>query len=348
LVLAQDLTKTASYHYELPQHLIAQHPLQKRDKCRLVVIERETQKITHTTFDALPQWLNSGDCLVLNNTKVIPARLKGTKETGGTIEVLLLNQLEDAWDWKVFCKPAKKIKLGQTLFFGDHLKASVIAAKEEGVRYLRFTSDQKTFLEAIDLYGQMPLPPYIQRKEQELSDKDDYQTVFAKEPGAAAAPTAGLHFTPELLDSLGKQGVEKAFVTLHVGAGTFRPVQAEDITDHIMHEESYFLDQDNARILNNVKSRRVCVGTTSLRTIESIAKQKEALLAGGGSTDLFISPGYEFAYTDALLTNFHLPSSTLMMLVSAFGGYDLIMEAYQQAIVREYRFFSYGDAMLIL
>ncbi|WP_175615120.1 tRNA preQ1(34) S-adenosylmethionine ribosyltransferase-isomerase QueA [Piscibacillus halophilus] len=337
------------FDFELPEELIAQTPLVDRSSSRLMVLNREQETINHRYFYNIVDYLNPGDCLVLNNTKVMPARLFGEKEdTGGKIELLLLNQLEGD-EWEVLVKPAKKVKEGTRLSFGDGLlKAVCTGQKEHGGRLIRFEYDG-IFLEVLDQLGEMPLPPYI--KEQ-LDDRDRYQTVYAEEVGSAAAPTAGLHFTEELLEHIKAKGVHIAYITLHVGLGTFRPVQVENIEEHDMHAEFYQMNQQTADLLNDVKQRDnkiVAVGTTSVRTLETIARDEDGKFKeANGWTDIFIYPPYQFKAIDAMITNFHLPKSTLIMLVSAFANKEFILNAYNEAVKERYRFFSFGDAMLIL
>ncbi len=347
------------FYYELPQELIAQDPLEDRSSSRLLVMQRESGALTHTHFCQIPDYLQSGDCLVLNNTKVIPARLFGEREgTQGKVEILLLRQRQkDVWETLV--KPGKKARPGTRILFGGGiLVGEVLDVVEDGNRRIRF-SYEGIFEEILDRLGQMPLPPYITHQ---LKDKNRYQTVYAKYDGSAAAPTAGLHFTPELLEEVQKKGVTVAEVTLHVGLGTFRPVKAKTVQEHHMHAEYYQMDEAAAEAINETKRRGgrvICVGTTSCRTLESVAMrliQEEGDEAAGsgryvkacsGWTDIFIYPGYQFRVMDGLITNFHLPESTLLMLVSAFAGQGQVMEAYQEAVRERYRFFSFGDAMLI-
>ncbi|MDO4261064.1 MAG: tRNA preQ1(34) S-adenosylmethionine ribosyltransferase-isomerase QueA [Eubacteriales bacterium] len=336
------------FYYDLPEELIAQDPLEDRAGSRLLVLDRQTGKNEHHVFREIIDYLHPGDCLVVNDTKVIPARLIGSKEdTGAKIEVLLLKRTSDQ-TWETLVKPGKKAKPGAVISFGDGLlKGEVLSVAEDGNRMIRFVYDG-IFEEILDRLGQMPLPPYITHQ---LKDKNRYQTVYAKHDGSAAAPTAGLHFTPELLDAIRKKGVKIAHVTLHVGLGTFRPVKVENILDHHMHSEFYVVEEEQARLINDTKAaggRIVAVGTTSCRTLESATGEDGVLRAGSGWTDIFIYPGYRFRMIDSLVTNFHLPESTLMMLVSAFAGRDRIMEAYAEAVRERYRFFSFGDAMLIL
>ena len=335
------------FDYELPEELIAQDPIARRDESRLLILDKETGAIRHSIFRNIIDELNPGDCLVVNNTKVIPARLLGTREgQTGKIEVLLLRRLEgDVWETLV--KPGKKCRVGTRLTFGDGLlRAEVTDVVEEGNRLIRFEYEG-IFEEILDRLGEMPLPPYITHK---LEDKNRYQTVYAKHEGSAAAPTAGLHFTPELLQAIQDKGVELAEVTLHVGLGTFRPVKVDKIEDHHMHSEFYIISREAAEKINRAKEtghRVICVGTTSCRTIESAAGPDGRLKETSGWTDIFIYPGYRFKVLDALITNFHLPQSTLVMLVSALAGREHILNAYQEAIRERYRFFSFGDAMFI-
>jgi S-adenosylmethionine:tRNA ribosyltransferase-isomerase len=337
------------FDFHLPEELIAQTPLLERESSRLMVLDRTTGHIEHERFPAVLSYLNPGDCLVLNETKVMPARLHGIKEdTGAHIEVLLLKQ-EEKDCWETLVKPAKRVKEGTVLSFGDgKLRATCIGIGGQGGRKLQF-SYEGIFYEILDQLGEMPLPPYIKEK---LDDRDRYQTVFAREVGSAAAPTAGLHFTTELLEALKKKGVHLAFITLHVGLGTFRPVAVENVLEHEMHAEYYHMSEETAALLNRVKAeggRIVTVGTTSTRTLETIAmKYNGKFQAESGWTDIFIYPGYEFKAIDGLITNFHLPKSTLIMLVSAFAGREHVLHAYNEAVKEKYRFFSFGDAMLIL
>ena len=340
--------KTADFYFDLPQELIAQDPLEDRSSSRLLVLDRETGKAEHHIFKDVIDYLNPGDCLVVNNTKVIPARLFGSKEgTEAKIEILLLKRKENDV-WETLVKPGKKAKPGTRISFGDGLlTGEVIDVVEEGNRLIKFTYDG-IFEEILDQLGQMPLPPYITHQ---LKDKNRYQTVYAKHDGSAAAPTAGLHFTPELLEAIKAKGVNIAHVTLHVGLGTFRPVKVEDVTNHHMHSEFYIVEEDQAKLINETKQRGgkiVSVGTTSCRTLESATDDQGILQAGSGWTDIFIYPGYKFKMIDRLITNFHLPESTLLMLVSALAGKDKIMAAYEEAVKERYRFFSFGDAMIIL
>lgn len=341
--------KVEMFDFHLPEELIAQTPLEDRTSSRLMVLDKEDGALQHETFKNLPEYLNPGDCLVLNDTRVLPARLFGAKEgTGAKIEVLLLKQQEgDVWETLI--KPAKRVKEGTRIEFGDGLLSAVCTGTEEqGGRLLKFNYEG-IFYEVLEQLGEMPLPPYI--KEQ-LDDRERYQTVYAKERGSAAAPTAGLHFTEELLDEIREKGVHIAFITLHVGLGTFRPVSVEDIHDHSMHAEYYQVTEGTARLLNEVREnggRIITVGTTSTRTLETIADANEGRFeAGSGWTSIFIYPGYEFKAIDGMITNFHLPKSTLIMLISALAGRENVLNAYNEAVKERYRFFSFGDAMLII
>ena len=340
--------KTSDFYFDLPQELIAQDPLEDRSSSRLLVLDKESGKTQHRIFRDIIEYLNPGDCLVVNNTKVIPARLYGSKiGTDAKIEVLLLKRRENNV-WETLVKPGKKCRVGAKISFGEGLLiGEVIDVVDEGNRLIRFEYEG-IFEEILDKLGQMPLPPYIHHQ---LKDKNRYQTVYAKHDGSAAAPTAGLHFTPELLEEIRKKGVHIAHVTLHVGLGTFRPVKVEDVTDHHMHSEFYIVEPEQAELINRVKKeggKIVAVGTTSCRTLESATDENGILKAGSGWTDIFIYPGYQFKMIDRLITNFHLPESTLMMLVSALAGKDKIMAAYEEAVKERYRFFSFGDAMLII
>ena len=340
--------KTSDFYFDLPQELIAQDPLEDRSSSRLLVLDRESGKTQHRVFRDIIEYLNPGDCLVVNNTKVIPARLYGSKiGTDAKIEVLLLKRRENNV-WETLVKPGKKCRVGARISFGEGLLiGEVIDVVDEGNRLIRFEYEG-IFEEILDKLGQMPLPPYIHHQ---LKDKNRYQTVYAKHDGSAAAPTAGLHFTPELLEEIKKKGVHIAHVTLHVGLGTFRPVKVEDVTDHHMHSEFYIVEPEQAELINRVKKeggKIVAVGTTSCRTLESATDENGILKAVSGWTDIFIYPGYPFKMIDRLITDFHLPESTLMMLVSALAGKDKIMAAYEEAVKERYRFFSFGDAMLII
>ena len=339
--------KTADFDYDLPQELIAQDPLEQRDSSRLLILDKETGERTHKIFHDIIDYLHEGDCLVINNTKVIPASLIGEREgTGGKVEVLLLKRRSDNV-WETLVKPGKKARPGMRLSFGGGLlHAEVQEVVDEGNRLIRFEYEG-IFEEILDQLGQMPLPPYITHQ---LKDKNRYQTVYAKYEGSAAAPTAGLHFTEELLEQIQAKGVKIARVTLHVGLGTFRPVKVEDVTEHHMHTEFYHVSEEAADIINETKKqggRVICVGTTSCRTIESAADDQGIVHATEGDTDIFIYPGYQFKVLDCLITNFHLPESTLLMLVSALAGKENIMAAYREAVEMRYRFFSFGDAMFI-
>ena len=340
--------KTADFSYELPQELIAQDPLPDRSSSRLMVLDRESGEISHHIFHDLPAFLMPGDTLVLNNTRVIPARLFGVREGHtGRVEVLLLKRKEDRV-WETLVRPGKKCRPGTRLSFGDGLlTAEIIDVVEDGNRLIRFDYEG-IFEEILDQLGQMPLPPYITH---ELKDKNRYQTVYARYDGSAAAPTAGLHFTPQLLNQIRQMGVNIAQVTLHVGLGTFRPVKVEDVTQHHMHSEYYEINEETADLINRTGEnggRIICVGTTSVRTLESAADDAGYVHEGSGWTDIFIYPGYRFKTVDGLITNFHLPESTLLMLVSAFAGKEHVLKAYAQAVEERYRFFSFGDAMLIM
>ena len=339
--------KTSEFDFDLPEELIAQDPLEDRSSSRLLVLDKKTGKTEHHVFREITDYLNPGDCLVLNDTKVIPARLIGKKEdTDAKIEVLLLKRKENDI-WETLVKPGKKAKIGTELVFGEGLlRAKVVDIVEEGNRLIQFFYEG-IFEEILDKLGQMPLPPYITHQ---LKDKNRYQTVYAKHEGSAAAPTAGLHFTPELLNKIKEKGVRIAHVTLHVGLGTFRPVKVEDVTKHHMHSEFYVVEEEQAALINETKRsghKVVAVGTTSCRTLESATDEKGILKAGSGWTEIFIYPGYRFKMIDKLITNFHLPESTLLMLVSALAGKENILNAYQEAVKEKYRFFSFGDAMMI-
>ena len=340
--------KTSDFYYDLPEELIAQDPLEDRTASRLLVLDRKTGAVKHKIFSDVIDYLNKGDCLVINNTRVIPARLIGEKEgTGGKVEVLLLKRrANDVWETLV--KPGKKLKPGAKITFGDgRLRAEVLEVVEEGNRLVRFYYEG-IFEEILDSLGEMPLPPYITHK---LEDKEMYQTVYAKYDGSAAAPTAGLHFTKELLSKIEEKGIKIASITLHVGLGTFRPVKVDDVNNHHMHTEWYEVNAEAADIINETKrngGRVICVGTTSCRTIESVADENGYMKAKTGETDIFIYPGYKFKVMDGLITNFHLPESTLVMLVSAFAGKENVLAAYETAVKERYRFFSFGDAMILI
>ena len=338
--------KTEDFNFELPEHLIAQTPLKKRDNSKLLVLDKKTGNIEHKCFSNIINYLNEGDALVLNDTKVIPARLYGIKEdTNAVIEILMLKEtLENVWECLV--KPAKRVKLGSVINFSNKLKAECIEIGEEGIRKFKLIYDGILY-EILDELGEMPLPPYIHEK---LEEKDRYQTVYAKNIGSAAAPTAGLHFTQELLEKIKEKNIKIVYITLHVGLGTFRPVNVEDINSHKMHSEFYIMSKESADILNEVKKSNhkiFSVGTTSTRTLETIINLYGEFKECSGWTDIFIYPGYNFKAIDNLITNFHLPKSTLVMLVSALAGRENILNAYQEAIDNEYRFFSFGDSMLI-
>ena len=338
--------KTDDFDYYLPEDLIAQTPLLKRDSSRLLVLDKNTGEISHRHFADIIDYLNKDDVLVINDTKVIPARLVGTKEeTGAVIEVLMLKNI-DGDIWECLCKPAKRVKEGTIIKFSDSLSAKCVGVFDEGIRHVEFIYNG-IFMEILDQLGEMPLPPYIHEK---LSEKDRYQTVYAKNIGSAAAPTAGLHFTNELLENIKEKGVKVVSVTLHVGLGTFRPVNVEDVEKHKMHSEYYKMTDEVADILNNAKNKGnkiISVGTTSTRVLETIISKYNKFVGCSGFTDIFIYPGYEFKGIDELITNFHLPKSTLIMLVSALAGKENIMNAYKEAVKLEYRFFSFGDAMFI-
>lgn len=340
--------KTSDFYFGLPEELIAQDPLPDRSSSRLMVLHRDTGEIEHRRFTDIVEYLHEGDCIVRNNTKVIPARLFGTrKDTGAVIEFLLLKRREDDI-WETLVKPGKKARTGVQVDFGDGiLSGEIVDVLEDGNRLIQF-SYKGIFEEILDRLGQMPLPPYITHK---LEDKNRYQTVYARYDGSAAAPTAGLHFTEELFEKLEAKGVVVANVTLHVGLGTFRPVKVEDVTSHHMHSEHYFIEALEAEKINRAKregKRIICVGTTSCRTIEAAADEKGVLKETEGDTEIFIYPGYQFKVMDQLITNFHLPESTLLMLVSALAGREFVLGAYEEAVRSGYRFFSFGDAMLIL
>lgn len=339
--------QTKDFYYDLPQELIAQDPLKNRSSSRLMVLDKKTGYYEHKKFQDIIEYLHKGDCLVLNDTKVIPARLYGEREhTGGKVEILLLKRKEHDI-WEILVKPGKKAKPGTVLCFGDGiLKGTILETTEDGNRIIQF-SYQGIFEEILEQIGQMPLPPYITHK---LNDKNRYQTVYAVHDGSAAAPTAGLHFTKELLQEIENKGITIAKITLHVGLGTFRPVKVENVESHHMHSEFYNINTEAAEKINQTHQlgrNIICVGTTSCRTIESAADNNGIVHAGSGNTDIFIYPGYHFKATDCLITNFHLPESTLLMLVSALAGKEHIMNAYKEAVKEKYRFFSFGDAMLI-
>ncbi|GAB6170477.1 tRNA preQ1(34) S-adenosylmethionine ribosyltransferase-isomerase QueA [Clostridium carnis] len=339
--------KVSDFNFDLPEELIAQHPLEKRDASRLMVLDKKTGEIEHRSFHDVIEYLNCGDTLVLNNTRVLPARLIGEKqETGGKIEFLLLKRIEGD-KWECLAKPGKRAKIGQKFTFGNgKLNCEVIDIVEEGNRIIEFSYDG-IFEQVLDELGEMPLPPYITER---LEDKERYQTVYSKEKGSAAAPTAGLHFTEGLLNEIKKKGVNIAYLTLHVGLGTFRPVKVEDIDEHIMHSEYYSLDKKDADIINETKKRGnkvIAVGTTSTRTLETIGDENGMVKEQSGWTNIFIFPGYKYKVIDELITNFHLPESTLIMLVSALAGKENVMRAYNEAVNEKYRFFSFGDSMIV-
>ena len=339
--------KTKDFWYDLPEELIAQTPLEQRDASRLMVMDRRTGAVTHRHFYDLIDYLKPGDCLVMNDSRVLPARLLGHRPTGGAVEVLLLRDLGNK-HWECLCKPGRKMQAGSEVIFGNgELTATVREVREDGNRIVEFHYEG-IFLEVLERLGRMPLPPYIKA---ELEDQERYQTVYSREVGSAAAPTAGLHFTKELLEKIREKGVNEAFVTLHVGLGTFRPVKAEEVTDHHMHAELCMMNAETAELLNRTKAeggRIICVGTTSCRTLESLVNEDGTFQAASKWTDIFIYPGYTFKAMDGLITNFHLPESTLVMLVSAFAGREHVLAAYEEAVRQRYRFFSFGDAMCIL
>ena len=339
--------RTKDFWYDLPEELIAQTPLQQRDSSRLCVLDKNTGAVSHKHFYDIIDYLQPGDCLVMNDSRVLPARLLGHRPTGGAVEVLLLRDLGDK-KWECLCKPGRKMQVGNEVIFGDgELPATVVEVQETGNRVVQFNYEG-IFLEVLERLGKMPLPPYIK---EELMDQERYQTVYSRAVGSAAAPTAGLHWTKELLDKARDKGVKTAFVTLHVGLGTFRPVKAEEITDHHMHSELCMMSAETAKILNETKAsggRVICVGTTSCRTLESLVNTDGNFEAKSKWTEIFIYPGYTFKAMDGLITNFHLPESTLVMLVSAFAGREHVLAAYEEAVRERYRFFSFGDAMLIL
>lgn len=339
--------KKSDFYYDLPENLIAQTPVYPRDSSRMLVLSKEDGSLDHKHFFDLPDYLREGDCLVLNDTRVLPARLYGVKEgSGAAVEFVLLTQKQEGV-WECLAGPGKKAKPGTKFSFGEgRLLGEVLEVLEGGNRLVKFSCDGM-FFEVLDEIGQMPLPPYITEK---LEDKERYQTVYSKELGSAAAPTAGLHFTPEIMQKISDKGVKICYVTLHVGLGTFRPVKVDDITEHKMHTEHYSVPKETADIINQTKAaggRVICVGTTSCRTVESSYDVEKGMSECSGDTGIFIYPGYKFKCMDALLTNFHLPESTLIMLVSAFAGYENTMNAYKTAVEDKYRFFSFGDAMLI-
>ena len=339
--------KTHDFWYDLPEELIAQTPLENRDTSRLLVLDRKTGEVKHQHFYDIIEYLKPGDCLVMNDSRVLPARLLGHRPTGGAVELLLLRDLGDR-KWECLAKPGRKLQVGQNVIFGDgDLTATVISVQDDGNRVVEFHYEG-IFLEVLERLGKMPLPPYIKA---ELQDQERYQTVYSKTVGSAAAPTAGLHFTNDLLEKIRAKGVTTAFVTLHVGLGTFRPVKAEEISEHHMHSELCMISEETAKILNETKKnggRVICVGTTSCRTLESLVNDDDTFEAKSKWTEIFIYPGYTFKAMDGLITNFHLPESTLVMLVSAFAGRENVINAYRIAVEERYRFFSFGDAMTIL
>ena len=339
--------KTHDFFYDLPEELIAQTPLEKRDTSRLLKLDRVTGAVEHHHFYDIIDYLNPGDCLVMNDSRVLPARLLGHRPTGGAVEVLLLRDLGDK-KWECLCKPGRKMQVGNEVIFGNgELTATVVEVQETGNRVVEFHYEG-IFLEVLERLGKMPLPPYIK---EELQDQERYQTVYSKSVGSAAAPTAGLHWTEDLLDRVREKGVKTAFVTLHVGLGTFRPVKADNIHEHHMHAELCMISRETADILNETKrkgGRVICVGTTSCRTLESLVNEDATFEAKSKWTEIFIYPGYTFKAMDGLITNFHLPESTLVMLVSAFAGRENVLAAYEEAVRERYRFFSFGDAMCIL
>ena len=341
--------KTSDFYYDLPQELIAQTPIEPRDESRLMVVDKNTGEVTHKIFKDLIDYLNPNDCLILNDTRVIPARIYGVKkETGAVVEFLLLKQSENNV-WECLCKPGKRAKIGTEFVFGEGLvECEVVDITDDGNRKIQFKCDSKEIYTILDKIGKMPLPPYIT---EELKNGERYQTVYSRELGSAAAPTAGLHFTNELLKRIEQKGVKIGYVTLHVGLGTFRPVKVDDVTKHKMHTEHYHISKQTADLINKTKAnggRVISVGTTSTRTLESVATKNGCICEDEDDTSIFIYPGYEFKCIDGLVTNFHLPESTLIMLISAFAGYDNVMNAYKIAVDERYRFFSFGDACLFI
>lgn len=341
--------KTSDFYYDLPQELIAQTPIEPRDESRLMVVDKNTGEVTHKIFKDLIDYLNPNDCLILNDTRVIPARIYGVKkETGAVVEFLLLKQSENNV-WECLCKPGKRAKIGTEFVFGEGLvECEVVDITDDGNRKIQFKCDSKEIYTILDKIGKMPLPPYIT---EELKNGERYQTVYSKELGSAAAPTAGLHFTQELLKKIEDKGIKIGYVTLHVGLGTFRPVKVDDVTKHKMHTEHYHISKETADLINKTKAnggRVISVGTTSTRTLESVATKNGCICEDEDDTSIFIYPGYEFKCIDGLVTNFHLPESTLIMLISAFAGYDNVMNAYKIAVDERYRFFSFGDACLFI
>lgn len=341
--------KTSDFYYDLPQELIAQTPIEPRDESRLMVVDKNTGEVTHKIFKDMIDYLNPNDCLILNDTRVIPARIYGVKkETGAVVEFLLLKQSENNV-WECLCKPGKRAKIGTEFVFGEGLvECEVIDITDDGNRKIQFKCDSKEIYTILDKIGKMPLPPYIT---EELKNGERYQTVYSRKLGSAAAPTAGLHFTQELLKKIEEKGVKIGYVTLHVGLGTFRPVKVDDVTKHKMHTEHYHISKETADLINETKAnggRVISVGTTSTRTLESVASKNGCICEDEDDTSIFIYPGYEFKCIDGLVTNFHLPESTLIMLISAFAGYDNVMNAYKIAVDERYRFFSFGDACLFI
>lgn len=341
--------KTSDFYYDLPQELIAQTPIEPRDQSRLMVVDKNTGEVTHKIFKDLIDYLNPNDCLILNDTRVLPARIYGVKkETGAVVEFLLLKQSENNV-WECLCKPGKRAKIGTEFVFGEGLvECEVVDITDDGNRKIQFKCDSKEIYTILDKIGKMPLPPYIT---EELKNGERYQTVYSRELGSAAAPTAGLHFTNELLERIEQKGIEIGYVTLHVGLGTFRPVKVDDVTKHKMHTEHYHISKQTADLINKTKAnggRVISVGTTSTRTLESVATKNGCICEDEDDTSIFIYPGYEFKCIDGLVTNFHLPESTLIMLISAFAGYDNVMNAYKIAVDERYRFFSFGDACLFI
>lgn len=347
--MTKNLFLSSSYHFDFDDSLIAQYPVQPRDSSRLMIVNRESGTIEEVIFHEIYDLLEKGDQLIFNDTKVIPARLIGTRNGGGQAEIFLLKPQPDD-TWKALVKPGKKLREGVIVRFGDDFYCEIVGTYEDGARKIKFFSEDRSFEEMLEFYGQIPLPHYIKRPSDKEFDQERYQTVYAANPGAVAAPTAGLHFTTPLLEKLSSKGVHRELITLHVGLGTFKPVQVEDLRDHKMHSERCIITPEASERLNQKQSikRKICVGTTSCRVVESAVNSEGLIAPGMFDTDIFIYPGYQFRFAQGLLTNFHLPGSTLMMLVSAFAGYDLIMEAYKKAVREKYRFYSYGDAMLII
>lgn len=345
--MTENYYSLSSYHFDLPKELIAQSPCHPRDHSRLMIVDRATGSITEIPFYELANFLEKGDRLIFNNTKVIPARLIGKRISGGNAEVFLKEKQPDE-TWEVLVRPGKKLGIGSKVFFGEDFSCEIVQELSEGRRIVRF-NHSGDFEKSLDKYGKIPLPQYIKRDVDEPSDQENYQTIFAQHPGALAAPTAGLHFTEGLMNKLTAKGVEQTQLTLHVGLGTFAAIRVEDIRQHNMHRESFIISPEAAEELNKETSQRqICVGTTTCRALESALRESSVIQPGEYSTDIFISPGYQFKKVRSLLTNFHLPSSTLLILVSAFAGRELIAEAYRKAVLERFRFFSYGDAMLIL